>query len=520
MSDKTKPTRINQKRFVRLFKDTLVEESNMRFCFFLGVGASRSSGIQTQSDLITQWFNEITEDLEVDELQNWLTTTGINEHNANDYPQQIIKKRFEFEPDICDKVLYQHSTDATPGIGYLILAQILNRTSHNLAITCNSDYLIEDALFSAASIAPILLGQTMNLTESILQTLRPMVYRIESDVCDATIHTSTDNQYHEGDINFLKDVTTSFRPILIGHSGKQSRLIHYLSQLSSKDRQPIFWCTRDIDNIPKNVLKLLTYEDYIVEIEGFDPLMFQIISAFSQLATTRHQHKKYINLDHFKEDYLIHQAKKKAIKYEELLDEFEIVTDPINSETSNADTLTPMKNIIDDKDQINDFMMSLKSSSSDDEDIYKQALKKEPLNATYNMRYAIYLEGSRGMPSQATEYFTIAIRSAPYDEKIKVLYAFLLNHHLQDYDEAEKLYTQAFEIAPENLAINILFGIFLHNIRKKYIAAEKNFKMAYKAIESKIDYTDFVKDIRMNYHATEVHYKKLIEEEFTEASIV
>ena len=535
MSDRTKPIVINQKRFVRLFKDTLVEESTMRFSFILGAGASRSSGIQTQSDLILRFFNEITEDLEADQLQRWLTTTGINKANLCSHYQQIIKKRFEFEPEICDKVLYQQAAHATPGLGYLILAQILDRTSHNLAITCNNDYLIEDALFSVANKAPMFWRTSLDSNEFIQQKIRPLVHRLyspssESKVCVPNDNLATDNNAQEAkDINFLKTISGHFRSIFIGHSGNQSKMTHYLSELSSIERRPLFWCSRNVDDIPDSILEHLMPQDYIVEIEGFDQLMLQIIESFSptnNLPKNMEKHEN-ISLKYFRKHSLIDIAKEKAAHYKKLLNEFEVELDNHEkavstphktNETIKSEEEKPAQDQIDDMQQINDFMSAITESTTDEEgeEAYKHALKKNPLNTTNNVKYAIFLEKYQSAYSKSAEYYKTAIRCDPDNEKIKALYAYLLNQYIQDYDEAEKLYNDAYELAPENIEINILYGIFLHNVRKKYMAAEKNFKIAHRAAANDIDYTDFVKDIRMDYQTTEAFYIKTLEESFTE----
>ena len=58
-NDKPKPRIITLKQFLRYFE----EQQNRKFCFILGAGASKSSGISTGAELASRWLNEIEEDL-------------------------------------------------------------------------------------------------------------------------------------------------------------------------------------------------------------------------------------------------------------------------------------------------------------------------------------------------------------------------------------------------------------------------------------------------------------------------
>ncbi|MEE9350932.1 MAG: hypothetical protein V3U78_01625 [Thiotrichaceae bacterium] len=527
----TQPTQINQNRFVRLFKDTLVEDSNMRFCFLLGSGASRSSGIQTKNDLTLKWLNEIEEDLGTVQFNRWIEDSGIDRNNLSLYYSDIIKQRFQFEPEMGYKILEQQVSQATPGVGYLVLAQILEKTNHNLAITSNADYLIEDALFSTSSRAPMLFDQLFEqLSEHsssteipLQQTLRPMVYKLQQAIGELNKSEETSgNSLKLANNNILDQAFQTFRPVLIGHSSNNKDIINYLTQHANTSRQPLFWCTQDINKFSKQVMELLTKDDFIVEIEGFDELMFQIINSFDTVGS-----QGSIHLDYFKRDHLRTTAKQKALEYEKLFNKFKTPEAVAEEETHEANKKAKKEKkreknksqVIDDMDQLNDFISSLDEYDHDhhkDDSQFKEALKKDPFNATHNTKYAIFLEDCCSNPEKAADYFKTAMQLDPDNEKIKVLYAFLLNHYFQDYDEAETYYSNAFDIAPESVPINIMFGIFLHTVRKKFMAAEENFQAAFKAAANDSDYSEFMKEIRMDFDATEINYKKSLEESIDE----
>lgn len=142
MPKRKMPTKINQNRLIRMFKDIKRLDSDERFCFLIGAGASRSSGIETGWELSKKWYEIIKEDLDKKELNAWKRKIEFDEDRIGEFYPHLYKKRYETSPEIGYAEFQKMMEDKEPGLGYVILSQILATEKHNFVITTNFDYLI------------------------------------------------------------------------------------------------------------------------------------------------------------------------------------------------------------------------------------------------------------------------------------------------------------------------------------------------------------------------------------------
>ena len=140
--NKKQPCRINQKRLVKLFKDIKrLNSDESRFCFLIGAGASKSSGIKTGWELSVEWYRDLKEDLSDDELKQWENSIEFDATNIGAFYPHLYKKRYETSPQIGYEEFKKLMENVEPGIGYVILSQIITSERHNFVITTNFDYL-------------------------------------------------------------------------------------------------------------------------------------------------------------------------------------------------------------------------------------------------------------------------------------------------------------------------------------------------------------------------------------------
>lgn len=118
-----------------------------KYCFILGAGASKQSGIATGAELVKQWMSELTEMLPQDELKQWKSKEGISDNDFAPHYPTIFDKRFELDKKEGYAFLEKLIEGKEPSCGYSVLAQILATTNHKIVITTNFDSLTEDALF-------------------------------------------------------------------------------------------------------------------------------------------------------------------------------------------------------------------------------------------------------------------------------------------------------------------------------------------------------------------------------------
>ncbi len=147
---------ITLKTFLYHFCNNIREDK--KFCFILGSGASKPSGIPTGGELTQKWMDELAEMYDSKDLDSWKAEEGISmDDPAKDY-SKIFDKRFELDKKEGFAFLEQVMDGKEPSCGYSILAQILEAKQHKIVITTNFDSLTEDALFIYTHKKPLVVG--------------------------------------------------------------------------------------------------------------------------------------------------------------------------------------------------------------------------------------------------------------------------------------------------------------------------------------------------------------------------
>jgi len=189
------------------FKNNQREEK--RYCFILGSGASKQSGIPTGGELVDIWLKELKEMHGDAEIDKWLKKEKMNSTNLAEYYPQIYAKRFEIDSREGFTFLEKLMANAEPGCGYSVLAQILDTTNNNIVITTNFDSLTEDALFIYTQKKPLVLGH-----ESLASFIkpfgsRPIIAKIHRDLFLAPKNVSDDTD--SLDDNWSKNFSNIFK---------------------------------------------------------------------------------------------------------------------------------------------------------------------------------------------------------------------------------------------------------------------------------------------------------------------
>lgn len=519
----------------------------MRFCFVIGAGASKSSGIPTGQELAAKWYQQILEDLDPEELENW--KAGAKNANGEFQPSyyQIFKKRFQYAPEIGSKELQSQVHNAQPGLGYLILAKLLEKTQHNFVISTNFDHLIEMALFTATSQPPLVCSQEKLHSCSLAQSSRPIIVKTHRDLMFSSyLAREKENEIVDECKETLTAILKSFRLIVIGSGGNDEKFMKFLQSVSPDQRQSIFWCTRDPFSITPQVHKILDEKDFIVSIDSFDGLMYQLssISGLDEIFVTNEPNSSPLILKsiertkHYIEEF--NQLSGSDISIDSLATKPEVspeakpalATKPKPVKTvdtvsaSNYLSETPKKSGKDalqgielsQKDDINDLMNDILKSNEKsgkelncDENHHIRELEKAPDSVKNNVYYALFLEHKQKDYQKADHYFVKALNIEPNHARINGLYANFLINAYDEYDKAELHYVQALRNAPDDATLHVLYAIFLQNIRKDYALAESHYKKAIDAGQQSMNHTAFMKDIRQDYQAAESYYRKALE---------
>lgn len=521
---------ISLKQFIAHFGNDLRREK--RFCFILGAGASKSSGIPTGWDLVQQWVEELKE-IDEEDFSKWRDEKGISEENYASHYSEIFDKRFEFSKKDGFAFLQKTMENKEPSCGYSVLAQILAGGNHNIVITTNFDSLTEDALFIYTKKKPLVIGHASLANYISANLSRPIIIKIHHDLLLSP--KNGENEVACLDENYsknMKDVFKYYTPLVIGYGGNDGSLMNFLDKLDHFE-EGLFWFYMD-GNEPKKEIKdfVSKVNGHFVPVKGFDDLMIQLGDAL-----------KLDKLDSEIEKI----AKDRADNYRKQIEE---ITDRKTTDNVTKEAMTNIagrgkktwwnyellarKESEDEKineiylQGINEFPKSsellgnyalflheIRKRYDEAEEFYLKALEINPEEVIYNGNYANFLFYIRKQYDKAEKYYLKALEIDPEDDAYNGNYANLLSNIWKRYDEAEKYYLKAIEVEPGN-SINICnYAIFQNKIRRQYDTAE-NYYIKALEIEPENAYNNahyalFLHEIRKRYDEAEKYYLKALE---------
>jgi hypothetical protein len=258
--------------------------SDRPFCWVLGAGASYQSGIPTGSTLAMQWLKELhqREDFNNLPLEQWTTADnlgikGFDFKNAASFYPFIYQRRFRGFKEQGYAFLEDAMAGIEPSYGYSVLAQIMAKHKHKVAVTTNFDNLIADAISIYTDAFPLVCGHE-SLTGFIRpNSVRPVIAKIHRDLLFNPKSAPEDieklsPEWEEA----LKVIFENNTPIVLGYGGNDGSLMGFLEKLSPI-KGGIFWCYR-ADSEPDQKIHAIVehHNGWLVPVLGFDELMLQI----------------------------------------------------------------------------------------------------------------------------------------------------------------------------------------------------------------------------------------------------
>jgi len=492
------------KPFIHHFCNNI--RADKKYCFILGSGASKQSGIPTGGELVKQWLEELDKMYGVEYVDNWLKTQNIKRKEAAKCYPDIYDKRFEVDQKEGYAFLEKIMEGKEPSCGYSVLAQILANKLHKIVITTNFDSLTEDALFIYTQRKPLVIGH--EVLANFIKPFgdRPIIVKIHRDFLLSPKSKLSETKEIETD--FKKNLASVFKyytPLVIGYGGNDGSLMGFLESLDEIEGG-IFWFHRKTNgNLDERIQKLIEkFSGYAVPIDGFDELMIELGNEL-----------KIERLDN-----VIKEIADKRVKgYRDQVEEIQ------KAVTTKTETKDALSEIISrgTKDWWTYQLMAAKETDIDKkEEIYKEGLKILPNSPELNCNYAIFLSDIRKEYDKAEEFYKKAIELDPNKSSYTNNYAVFLSNDKKDFDKAEKLYKKAIELDANNAHNIHNYAIFLKNIRKDFDKAEALYK---KAIELDANnahnihnYAIFLKNIRKDFDKAEALYKKAIELDANNAS--
>ena len=454
--DKLKPKTITLRQFLRHFE----EQRNRKFCFILGAGASKSSGIPTGAELASQWLKEIEEDLNKDQFEAWLKEEGIDRNDSASFYPQIFAKRFEVDHqggyDFFEKIMEK----AEPSCGYSFLAEILAQGKHDIVITTNFDSLTEDALFIYTAKKPLVIGHS-NLAGFInIQLQRPQVIKVHHDLFFSPQNTESETGYIDEKLERgLQDIFKSYIPIVIGYGGNDGGFMDVLKRVLDPVRG-IYWCFTGTEH-PKGKIEELVIDKQgcFIPITDFDELMV-LLSEKIGIGLLPERIKEIADK---RVKRYVEQMKKVYIKSKEGSDLLPDALDKILK--------------LEELEESNWLGYGLLATKETDpkkiEFIYKEGLEKCPDSPELMIHYAVFLQNTKRNYAQAEKYYQKALELKPYDADTNSHYALFLAFFKRNYAQAEKYYQKALGLESDDSNNNGNYALFL--LQQGYFEQAKTF---------------------------------------------
>lgn len=287
---KKMPKKMNEQRFLDHVADGY--HAGQRYCFVLGAGAAKASGIRTGEEMMREWRKYLQEkgldyirdcarELELEE-KDYLPLFEDNYTLKNDDYFTLFDLRFAGEPNVAYAYLEKEMEGKYPSYGYFPLAMLLANTENRLVITTNFDTLLEDALYTYTFKHPLVVGHESLASYLGSDSRHPMIAKIHRDLLFRPFNRKQDMDKLKGEWEQpLRNALSRYIPIVIGYAGGDHT---FMSLLEEIELSGIYWCHLG-DAPPENISGIVAkHGGYLVRILGFDEIMFRLGDRFADEA--------------------------------------------------------------------------------------------------------------------------------------------------------------------------------------------------------------------------------------------
>jgi tetratricopeptide (TPR) repeat protein len=269
------------------------------FCFILGAGASRQSGIPAGAEMAREWLEMLhkNEDFEHLPLDKWATQErlgipGFDLGRLADFYPQLYARRFRDCEEDGYAFLEDKMQGKEPSFGYSVLAYMLAETQHKILVTTNFDNLAADALSIHSRTFPIVVGHD-SLADYVRATLRrPLIAKVHGSLGFAPKSSPEDlSRLTEHWQTALQRIIERYTPIVIGYDGNDGSLMSLLEKMPKGTPDTAYWCVHCPEASPQAVFSKVPsrVREYVaarkgrlVPIPGFDELMLLIHRQLSK----------------------------------------------------------------------------------------------------------------------------------------------------------------------------------------------------------------------------------------------
>ena len=261
------------------------------YSFFLGAGASATSGIATAQELIYDWrnqayrkyCNDFDVSATVEQQISWLTENQSAWYNAKAEYSSLFENKFSLSKQRMDFIEQQVSSKI-PSIGYPYLVKLSEGGYCDVVFTTNFDDLLNESFYQFSTERPIVCAHDSSIKGVSIATKRPKVIKLHGDfLFDAKSTEGETNRLSDNMDRKLREFAKIYGLIIIGYAGGDKSIMRILEDLVDKDeylQNGLFWCFRSTDDINEEVVNFLKKKGvFYVLIDGFDEIMAEIYGS-------------------------------------------------------------------------------------------------------------------------------------------------------------------------------------------------------------------------------------------------
>lgn len=260
------------------------------FCWFLGAGASRSSGISTAGELVEKWrreaFNELCpspEDRDSKYMKEWLLKNEGSWYDEQSEYGCFMERKFSV-PRQRRQFIELEVNDKVPSIGYAYLVRLAEKHFVRTSFTTNFDDLINEAFYQFSSTRPVVCAHDSSIEGIPINSERPKIIKLHGDYLFDKLQTTSNETTALGpnmDLK-LREFAKEYGLIMIGYGGCDRSVMHPIEDMLKNAtylQNGIYWCFRKADEISRDVFNQLSKPNaFYAIIEGFDEFLAELYS--------------------------------------------------------------------------------------------------------------------------------------------------------------------------------------------------------------------------------------------------
>ena len=445
--------------FIKEIKEVTTGTHPRKFCFVLGAGASRSSGIKSGQDLVKIWDKELRE-RNITEYNLWRKELNITDENMYGFYSQYYERRFNRCPSDGYNYIEKIMESAKPSAGYVMLAHVLTKSPHKVVITTNFDHLTEDAVNYYAQETPLVIGHEFLSHYVSAHPVRPTIIKIHRDLLFDPKSRSEDlEKLPDNWKNSLSLIFENYHPIFIGYAGNDNSLMDYLIENAKKfaddEWKYPYWMLYDNESMDGKILEFVSKsKGHTIYHAGFDDVMIQLGAAFDY---------KTPNEEDFLKD-----AKKRYKSLADAIDAFsdkskksevEVITEKasntvelVDESNSSKEGIVAIQKIASQSEMQQQYCLAITEMDNENyekaSEMLLKLIEQDPDNARYIRSYGrVLLEQNK--LSEALIEFDKSLKIDPQNESSHFWRGLALEK-MEEYEEALETYYMALELKPED----------------------------------------------------------------------